>query len=120
MLSRCEDINNVFLDEKFKLESIKAEHFCLKATKRLEEIDLVPILKKETFDIFYINIASMLNKMPDLQADIQPNQADLVCLVETWLDSKVQRFWPGKVFYSASAGRGKGVCVFAPINNDYE
>ena len=56
MLSRCESIENVFLDDEFKIEDVKCEVVSYLATKRLEKRDLAPIIKKQKFDIFYMNI----------------------------------------------------------------
>ena len=56
MLSRCESIENVFLDDKFKIEDVRCEAVSMLATKRLEESDIAPIIQKQKFDIFYMNI----------------------------------------------------------------
>ena len=47
MLSRCERLENVFLDETLLLKYIKCDPYSLIATKRLEEINIVPIIKKQ-------------------------------------------------------------------------
>ena len=119
MLSRCESIENVFLDDEFPLKSIKAEKRSLEETKRLEEEDISVELAKKRFDIYYQNIASLRNKMEDLLNDIHPKQSDVICLVETWLEKGSQMDWPGKQFHQVSLGHGKGVCMFIPENQDY-
>ena len=119
MLSRCEDIENVFLDNEFPLKCIKAEAHSLQETKRLENKDISVELAKKKFDIYYQNIASLRNKMEDLQNDIHPQQSDVICLVETWLEPGSKMTWPGKHFHQVSNGHGKGVCMFTPENQDY-
>ena len=119
MLSRCEDIQNVFLDDKFSLKSIKAEKKSLEETNKMEKEDITIELAKKKFDIYYQNIASLRNKMEDLLNDIHPQQSDVICLAETWLDKGSQMDWPGKQFHQVSIGHGKGVCMFAPPNQEY-
>ena len=119
MLSRCEDINNIFLDNNFELKSIIPDEKSLEETRRLERNDIAMKLAEKRFDIYYQNICSIWNKMGDLQSDILPQQSDYICLVETWLEENSEMHWPGKKFYQVSAGRGKGVCLFAPENGNY-
>ena len=119
MLSRCEDIENVFLDNDFPFKCIKAEKQSLEETKRLEKEDITVDLAKKKFDIYYQNIASLRNKMEDLINDIHPQQSDVICLVETWLEKGSKMTWPGKQFHHVSIGHGKGVCMFTPENQDY-
>ena len=94
--------------------------YSLVATKRLEQINIIPYIKQQKFDIFYLNIYSVREKMQDLLNDISPTQSDLICLSETWLYPNETLTWPNKSFHHASAGRGKGVCVFKPNNDGYE
>ena len=118
-LSRCEDINNIYLADNFDLESIKPDKESLKETRRLEKDDISLKLAEKRYDIYYQNIFSLRNKMADLQADILPQQSEFICLVETWLEENSEMHWPGKTFHQVSAGRGKGVCLFAPQNGNY-
>ena len=57
--------------------------------------------------------------MDDLLNDIHPQQADVICLAETWLEKGSKMTWPGKHFHHVSIGQGKGVCMFTPENQDY-
>jgi hypothetical protein len=57
--------------------------------------------------------------MVDLQSDINPNLADMICLVETWMNPNVEIHWPEKTLHHASLGRGKGVSLYRPQGNDY-
>ena len=57
--------------------------------------------------------------MLDLQSDINPNLADMVCLVETWMHPNLEIHWPEKTLHHASLGRGKGVNLYTPTGNDY-
>ena len=57
--------------------------------------------------------------MVDLQSDINPNLADMICLVETWMNPNVEIHWPEKTLHHASLGRGKGVSLYRPPGNDY-
>ena len=120
MLSRCERLENVFLDENLLLKYIKCDPYSLIATKRLEEINIVPIIKKQKFDVFYLNIYSLRNKMEDLLNDIYPTQSEIICLVETHLYPNDNLTWPEKSFHHASVGKGKGVCLFKPNESKYE
>ena len=120
MLSRCESLDNVFLDEELLLKYIMCDPYSLVATKRLEQLNIIPYIKQQKFDIFYLNIYSVREKMQDLLNDISPTQSDLICLTETWLYQNETLTWPNKSFHHASAGRGKGVCVFKPNNDGYE
>ena len=52
MLSRCESIENVFLDDKFKIEDVRCEAVSMLATKRLEESDIAPIVMRVPYVIF--------------------------------------------------------------------
>ena len=58
--------------------------------------------------------------MLDLQSDINPNLADMICLVETWMYPNAEIHWPEKTLHHASLGRGKGVNLYTPTCNDYE
>lgn len=120
MLSRCESIDNVFLADNVDLNKIKCDIPALFETQRLEQIDQVPISKKQKFDIFYLNIYSLNNKLDDLLNDIEPMQSDIICLVETWLQPGTQMTWPNKQFHDASVGKGNGVCIFRPHGNEYQ
>ena len=120
MLSRCEDIENVYLDDDFPLKCIIAEERNFDETMRLEAFDICEDKAKERFNIYYQNIASLRNKIEDLNHDIHPNQSDFICLVETWLDKGTNVQWPGKHFHQASVGEGRGACIFAPEKYDYE
>ena len=117
MLSRCEDINNVFLDENFKLSSIKCEPESLIETQRLEKIDIAPVIKEKHFDIYYQNIASLRNKVQDLLTGIHPGQSDYIALTETWLEPTERITWPGKNKCYTSFGRGKGICLLKPSHD---
>ena len=57
--------------------------------------------------------------MLDLQSDINPNLADMVCLVETWMHPNLAIHWPEKTLHHASLGRGKGVNLYTPTGKDY-
>ena len=120
MLSRCEDIENVFLDDEFPLKKIRADKASLLELKKLEKEDISIELAKKTFNIYYQNIYSLKNKLPDLQNDIHPQQSDIICLVETWLQRGSQMEWPGKRFHHASMGNGNGVCMFVPEDQPYK
>ena len=120
MLSRCEDIENVFLDDEFPLKKIRAEKASLLELKKLEEQDISIELAKKRFKIYYQNIYSLKNKLADLQNDIHPQQSDIICLVETWLQKGSKMQWPGKRFHQASMGKGNGVCMFIPEDQPYK
>ena len=95
MLSRAEELEQIFIQmpkergksEKLKLK-IKADPNSLLENKRLVERSIVPSYKDKHFDVFMINIASLQNKIVDLQKDFFAEVSDHICVVETWLDKK--------------------------------
>ena len=120
MLSRCEKLDNVFLDDEFDLAKIVCDPMSKLATKQLEKNNIVNEMKSKQFDIFYVNIRSLQKHMIDLQSDIFVSQSKIICLSETWMNPGLTFNMENKVLHHASKGKYKGVCVFTPTGNDYE
>ena len=108
MLSRCKNIEQVFLDESFDPKKhLKPYEPSLIEAKKLEERCIANKLSKEKFDIFYVNMLGKSNLI-DVRFDLFAKQSELVCLVETNMNkNEVNLQWPGyKCFPHASDGAG--------------
>ena len=117
MLSRCTSIANVFLAEDFDLSKIKPDEESLLEAKKLAQKCIAVKLKKEKFDIFYVNMQGKSHFI-DVIYDLYAQQSDVVCLVETWLQPNEQMEWPERKLIShASFGHGKGVSTYT---NDHQ
>ena len=113
MLSRNTKKENVYIAKDFDLEKVNPHLPSLKVTNQLIKNCMAAELKKQRFDIFYVNQRGKSNLI-NVQHDPYARQSDLVCLVETNLESGAVVQWPGrKCFPHASSGRGTGVCAFA-------
>ena len=122
MLSRCKNIEQVFLDESFDPKKhLKPYEPSLIEAKKLEERCIAKKLSKEKFDIFYENMLGKSNLI-DVRSDLFAKQSDLVCLVETNMNkNEVNLQWPGyKCFPHASDGAGTGVVCFAKMDENDE
>ena len=95
MFSRAEELQQIFLEmpkekgksEKIKLK-IKADPNSLIENNNLVERSIVPSYKNKHFDVLMINIASLPNKIIDLQKDFYAEVSDHIGVVETWLETK--------------------------------
>ena len=113
MLSRCKNIEQVFLDKSFIPEKhLKPHKPSLIEARKLEERCIAAKFKDEKFDIFYINMRAKSN-FEDVQNDPFAKQSSLVCLTQTCLTSNEVFQWPGRrSLPHASLGDGKGVfCI---------
>ena len=113
MLSRCTDIDNVYISKDFDIKKITPHLLSLKETNLLVRKCVAAKLKQEKFDVFYINMHGK-SHLKDVQHDPYAEQSTLVCLVETNMDASLDFDWPERRNLShVSAGRGSGVCAFA-------
>ena len=122
MLSRCKNIEQVFLDESFDPKKhLKPYEPSLIEAKKLEERCIANKLSKEKFDIFYVNMLGKSNLI-DVRFDLFAKQSELVCLVETNMKkNELNLQWPGwKCFPHASDGAGTGVVCFAKMDENDE
>ena len=112
MLSRCKNIEQVFLDESFIPEKhLKVHPASLIETRRIEQECIAAKLKMQKFDIFFVNMRKKGNFI-DVEKDPFAINSSLVCLTQTCLEENEVGFqWPGRrCFFPASKGDGKGVC----------
>ena len=114
MLSRCKNLDQVFLDKSFIPEQhLKVHPESLVEARKLEKNCIAAKLKMERFDLFYLNMRSKGNFI-EVENDPMAKQSSLVCLVQTCHDPADRDFvWPGRTSMPhASAGMGKGVaCI---------
>ena len=121
MLSRCKNLDQVFLDKSFIPEvHLKVHPESLAEAKKLEKNCIAAKLKKKSFDLFYLNMRSK-NNFIEVENDPMAKQSGLVCLVQTCLNSSDRDFVWNKnnknknnkiSMPHASAGNGKGVACF--------
>ena len=116
MLSRCSDLENVFLAEDFDLNHIHCSPTALQEKLKLDARCIISSIKEKKFNIYYVNCMNLSQNLLDIQSDIDCQQSDLICLSETWMDPKNPIHWAGKTLNHASYGNGKGVCTFSPPN----
>ena len=112
MLSRCKNIEQVFLDESFVPEKhLKVHPESLIEARRIKQECIAAKLKMEKFDIFFVNMRKKGNFI-DVEKDPFAINSSLVCLTQTCLEENEAGFqWPGRrCFFPASLGDGKGVC----------
>ena len=122
MLSRCTDLDQIFLDPSFDLDKhLKVHPQSLVEAMNLEERCIAAKQKKEKFDIFYTNMRSKGNFV-DVQHDQMARQSSLICLAQTCLEANEEfEEWDGRITLShASSGNGKGVACFTDGKMDAE
>ena len=122
MLSRCKNLDQVFLDKSFIPEKhLKVHPESLIEARKLEKKCIAAKLKKKTFDLFYLNMRSK-NNFIEVENDPMAKQSSLVCLVQTCLNSSDRDFVWNKnnknknnkiSMPHASAGNGKGVACLS-------
>ena len=121
MLSRCKDLEQVFLDDSFDpRKHLKPHQPSLNEARKLEERCIAKKFSKEKFDIFYINMLGKTNLL-EVRYDLYAKKSDLVCLVETNMQKEEVGQWPGwRCFANASDGAGTGVLCFAKKHENDE
>ena len=121
MLSRCKNLDQVFLDKSFIPEKhLKVHPESLVEARKLEERCIAAKLKKESFDLFYTNMRYK-NRFIDIQHDPMANQSSVVCLAQTCLDPNEEFDWESRTSkLHASSGNGKGVACFSDGKMDTE
>ena len=119
MLSRCKNLEQVFLDKSFIPEKhLKVHPESLSEVRNLEKRCIAAKLKKKSFDMFYANMRSK-NNFIEVKNDPMAKQSSLVCLVQTCLNSNERDFvWADEEgmrvsMPHASVGTGKGVGVIS-------
>ena len=122
MLSRCKNLDQVFLDPSFVPEKhLKVHEDSLIQVKEMEKKCIAAKQKKEYFDIFYTNMRAKGNFV-DVQHDHMAKQSSLICLAQTCLEANEEfEEWDGRISLSyASSGNGKGVACFTDGKMDAE
>lgn len=114
MLSRCSDVNNVFIDDAFDVKSIKALKGSLNQNTELEERSLTNIAPVP-YDIAFLNVHSLPKHWEDIQSDQRVANAKHIALVEVWLKNGEQSNYkhPERGLYYSLYGHGKGVCIYS-------
>ena len=108
----------LILDKNFQLDHIQCVTSALKESDNLDKKSLVHQIKKQEYDVFFINIRSLGKHFQDLENDFYAKQSRYVCLAETWVEPEAEINYEveNKSFKFASIGRGKGVCIIGGGN----
>ena len=119
MLSRVTDFNDLYIDENFDTSMIQYIDAAMAENDRLNERSIIPKIRDERYDCFILNINRLIPHLIDLEHDIYATKSDIVCVVETWMDSNNEWNINSQLgtFFSCSAGMGKGVGAFLPKNS---
>ena len=120
MLSRCKNLDQVFLDKSFIPEKhLKIHPESLSEVRKLEEKCIAAKMKEKSFDLFYVNMRSK-NNFIEVENDPYAKQSSVACLVQTCLNSTDRDFvWPKRTGVGhASVGMGKGVACFNDDKNE--
>ena len=124
MLSRCTNLDQIFLDPSFDLEKhLKVHEESLAEARSMEKKCIASKQKKEKFDLFYTNMR-FKNNFIDIQYDPMAKQSSLICLAQTCLQPDEEFEWPAESSRTslshASNGNGKGVACFSDGEIDAE
>lgn len=113
MLSRVQDVNDVYLDDNFDFKTIKASKTALTACGELEERCKVSEYLSLQFDIFYVNTRSLKKHYPDIKKDTFAQRSGILCMSETWLNGEdCPPFFEKKTSVHAIYGPGKGCSMY--------
>ena len=122
MLSRCCSLQQLHIIDDFDPEKIKVNEKVLKEAQRMKKIclDRNPEdwmnPKVKGLRVSSLNVRSLRKHLEDVQTDSHLMQADLLCLLETWLtpDDETQERYQldGYNSFFLSQGRGKGIVVY--------
>ena len=115
MISRCEDIKNLYLDESFDFKKLEPNEWALAESKKLEEKSITCERNAQTFDLYYVNLQNIQRQnFVNLCCDPLAVRSDTVLLAETWFIPNQEPAWSGwDNNYHASVGNGKGVSAYA-------
>ena len=122
MLSRCCSLQQLHIIDDFDPEKIKVNEKVLKEAQRMKKIclDRNPEdwmnPKVKGLRVSSLNVRSLRKHVEDVRTDPYLMQADLLCLLETWLtpdDEDQERYkLDGFNSFFLSQGRGKGIVVY--------
>ena len=121
MLSRVQEIAQLFILEEFPEDKIYANHAALREIERLENVSKN---KNPTewddedsskIRISFLNCRSMKNKFENIKADKSMLNSDLIILTETWIEDFQDTQNYDLLDYKAefvNGGRGKGIVSY--------
>lgn len=116
MLSRCSNVENLYIASSFIFEK---HLLCnLKSLKAKEELDLRDVSKdysKMDFDIYYVNARSLKGHFEDIKADMYAMHSKYLAFVETWFpnDDRAKEYTlEGYEMMEVSRGDGKGCATY--------
>ena len=120
MLSRVQEIEQLFILEEVVPEKIYANHAALEEIERLVNVskNKNPTSwdedDKSKIRISFLNCRSMKNKFENIKEDQNLLQSDLIILNETWLDEEHESDYILQDFTANfnSGGRGKGITTY--------
>ena len=114
MLSRCSNIENLYIDKSFIFEKhLLCNLKSLKAKEELDKRDISKHYANLDFDLYYVKTRSLKGHFEDIRADMYAMNSKYLCFVETWFPKteKVKDFsLKGYNMTEVSNGPGKG-CV---------
>ena len=122
MLSRCPQLENLYIDDNFDLEKIKPNEAAAMENERMNFESIVSQFQDQKFDLYMVNIRSLPKNLSALHDDIYASHSDIIATVETHLEPAfptTNMTFPSKVFVDASIGKGKGCGLFMPENSDH-
>ena len=126
MLSRCSSIESIHLTETFDLDKyLICDSDSLKEKENLDNRSKwMQAYKEETFDIFYVNIQSLIGKKTELNIiknDPTIMKSKCIAFAETWIPEGDESFeLPGYNFHGASLERGKGCCIYDKKSENFK
>ena len=116
MLSRCSNIENLYIASSF---DFKKHLLCnLESLKAKEELDLRDISNNYSnmaFDIYYVNTRSLKGNFEDVKSDMYAMSSKYLCFAETWFPNSERakkHQLKGYEMMEVSQGDGKGCAAY--------
>ena len=124
MLSRVQQLEQVFILNKLEKSKIRTSHIGLKELQRLKAISINENptewnrQTENTIKVVSLNCAGLKAHTMDILADDTLKEADIIHLIETSLDTmeEVQFTIPGYSQHYINVGNGKGIASFFKDN----
>ena len=122
MLSRCSEIENLFIHKSFDFKKhLLCNPRSLKAKQKLDERDIAPSFKDMELDIYFVNSGAkgLTAHLEDLKKDVYAMSAKYCCIAETWIQNEKDALdfsIGGYNLVDVSAGDGKGCCTYIKHN----
>ena len=115
MLSRCANIENVFIDKNFDSKGLTCHQKSLQENINLDDRSIVNKYQDMEHDIYMVNVRSLPKHFNDLLCDMHAMSSSHICLVESWLAESQEKDFEieNRTFHCASFGKGKGCCVYS-------